>query len=115
MIPVPVEVAKSSNVVMVSGKVRINKKDFIVIENYNLRLRGFGAKKVANEFSCMMNQNVSYGDKQTTWSGILLLKTREISYYLIGKTKELDFVRPEFELRGLIIWKLGKKFSKFIF
>ncbi len=63
----------------------------------------------------MMNQNVSYGDKQTTWSGILLLKTREISYYLIGKTKELDFVRPEFEFRGLIIWKLGKKFSNFIF
>jgi hypothetical protein len=56
MIPVPVEAAKSSNVVMASGKVKVNKKDFIVTENYNLRLRGFGAKKVANEFSCMMNK-----------------------------------------------------------
>ena len=52
----------------------MDKKDFIVTENYNLRLRGLGGKKVANEFSNMMNQAVGYGDKQTTWGSTLLLK-----------------------------------------
>ena len=39
---------------------------------------------------------MSYGDKQTTWGSILLLKTRELSHYLTGKTKKLDFINPEF-------------------
>jgi hypothetical protein len=29
----------------------MDKKDFIVTENYNLRLRGLGDKKVANEIA----------------------------------------------------------------
>ena len=101
MIPVPAEVAKSSNVVMASGKVRINKKDFIVTENYNLRLRGFGGKKVANEFSNLLKKPVNYGDKQKPGGSILLLKTRELAHYLVGKTKNLDFVIPEFVVQRI--------------
>ena len=74
----------------------MDKKDFIVTENYNLRLRGIGGKKVANEFSNLLHKPVSYGDKQTTWGSILLLKTRELAHYLTGKTRELDFVCLEF-------------------
>ena len=43
-----------------------------------------------------MNQAVSYGEKQTTWGSILLLKTRELAHYLVEKTKNLEFVSPEF-------------------
>jgi hypothetical protein len=39
----------------------MDKKDFIETENYNLKLRGLGGKKVANEFSSMMNQTVGLG------------------------------------------------------
>jgi CRISP-associated protein Cas1 len=45
----------------------IDERDFSITENYNLRLRGPGGKKVANEFSNMLNKPLSYGDKQTTW------------------------------------------------
>lgn len=44
----------------------MDKKNFIVTENYNLKLRGLGGKKVANEFSNILNKPVNYGDKQTT-------------------------------------------------
>jgi len=74
----------------------MDKKDFIVTENYNLRLRGLGGKKVASEFTSMINQTVNYGDKQTTWGSILLFKDRELAHNLTGKSKELDFVSPEF-------------------
>jgi hypothetical protein len=41
----------------------MDKKNFIVTENYNLKSRGLGEKKVANEFSNMLNKPVNYGDK----------------------------------------------------
>lgn len=44
----------------------------------------------------MLNKTVSYDNKQTTWGSVLLLKTRELSHYLTGKTKRLEFVNPEF-------------------
>ncbi|WP_292372616.1 CRISPR-associated endonuclease Cas1 [Methanosarcina sp. UBA411] len=74
----------------------MEKKDFVVTENYNLRLKGPGAKKIVNEFSNMLNKTVGYGDKQTTWWSVLLLKTRELSHYLTEKSKKLEFVNPEF-------------------
>jgi len=45
----------------------MDKKDFIVTENFNLRLRDLGSKKVADEFSNMLNKPVNYEGKQTTW------------------------------------------------
>ena len=44
----------------------------------------------------MLNKPVNYGDKQTSWGSILLLKARELAHYLTGKAKNVDFVSPEF-------------------
>lgn len=87
----------------------MDKKDFIVTENYNLRLRGLGGKKVANEFSNLLNKSISYGDKQTTWGSILLLKTRELAHNLIGKTKELDFVNPHYGVQRVDSHEIRQK------
>lgn len=35
-------------------------KDFIRTENYNLRLKPTGARKIVNEFSNILNKKVSY-------------------------------------------------------
>ncbi len=90
----------------------MDKKDFIVTENYNLRLRGSGAKKVANEFSSMMSQAVSYGDKQTTWGSILLFKTKELAHYLVGKTKNLDFFSPGYGVQRVDSLEIRQKILK---
>ncbi len=87
----------------------MDKKDFIVTENYNLRLRGLGGKKVASEFSNMLNKPVNYGDKQTTWGSVLLLKARELAHNLIGKSKELDFVSPEFGVNRIDSHEIRQK------
>jgi len=87
----------------------MDKKDFIVTDNYNLRLRGLGGKKVANEFSNMLNKPVNYGDKQTTWGSVLLLKARELAHNLTGKYKELDFVSPEFGIQRIDSHEIRQK------
>jgi len=50
----------------------------------------------------MINPAVNYGDKQTTWGSILLLKARELSHYLTDKTKNLILLALNLGLRGLI-------------
>lgn len=87
----------------------MDKKYFIVTENYNLRLRGLGGKKVANEFSNMLNKPVSYGDKQTIWGSVLLQKARELAHHLIGKTKGLDFVSPQFGIQRVDSHEIRQK------
>ncbi len=69
---------------------RIKEYQRIIIEDYRKKLRVLGGRKVTNELSSMMNYAVSYGDKQTIWRSVLLLKTRELSHYLTEKTKKLS-------------------------
>jgi CRISPR-associated protein Cas1 len=42
----------------------MDKKDFIVTENYNLRIKPTGARKIVNEFSSMLNKKVNFQGKE---------------------------------------------------
>jgi CRISPR-associated protein Cas1 len=54
----------------------MESKDFIRTENYYLRLKPAGARKVVNEFSNMLNKKVSYQGKESTWGYVIFLKVR---------------------------------------
>ena len=71
----------------------IDKKDFIRTENYSLRLRPSGAKKITEAVNSCFNARVSYQSKNPMWSYVILLKARELAYYLTGKRKKIDFSR----------------------
>ncbi|KXS40418.1 MAG: CRISPR-associated protein, Cas1 family [Methanolobus sp. T82-4] len=77
-----------------SGK--IENKDFIRTESHSLRLKPSGAKKVTEEFNNWMNKKVPYKKQSVMWSYTLLLKTRELAQYLVGKRKTLDFSKPAY-------------------
>jgi len=57
----------------------------------------------------MINQAVDYGDKQTTWGSILLFKARDLAHYLIGKTKELDFVNLHYGVQRVDSHEIRQK------
>jgi CRISPR-associated protein Cas1 len=75
-----------------SGKME--NKDFIRTDSYSLRLKPSGSKKVTEEFNNWMNKKVAYKKQSVMWSYALLLKTRELAQYLVGKRKTLDFSKP---------------------
>ena len=77
-----------------SGK--IENKDFIRTESYSLILKPSGAKKVTEEFNNRMNKKVAYKKQSVMWSYALLLKTRELAQYLVGKRKTIDFSKPAY-------------------
>ncbi|MEL4305252.1 CRISPR-associated endonuclease Cas1 [Methanococcoides sp. LMO-2] len=74
----------------------IDKKDFIRTENYSLRLRPSGAKKLTEEINWWFNKRVRYQNKNPMWNYVILLKARELAYYLTGKRKEIDFLKPQY-------------------
>ena len=79
----------------------MENKDFIRTENYNLRLKPTGARKIVNEFSSMLNKKVNYQEKESYWGYVIFLKVRELSRYLTSKKEKLDFVKPEYEIERI--------------
>ncbi|ETA69400.1 CRISPR-associated protein, Cas1 family [Methanolobus tindarius DSM 2278] len=78
---------------------RMENKDFIRTENYSLRLRPSGAKKLTEEVNLWFNKRISYKGNMTMWSYVMFLKTRELAQYLTDKRKDIDFVVPQYETK----------------
>ena len=87
----------------------MESKYFIRTENYNLRLKPTGARKVVNEFSNMLNKKVSYQGKEITWGYVIFLKARELAHYLTSKKEKLDFVKPEYEIERIDSYDVRQK------
>ena len=76
----------------------MKNSDFIRTENYNLRLRPSGAKKLISEISSQFNKKVRYKERDFTWDYLLMVQTRELAHYMLGLIRKIDFSEPFFEL-----------------
>jgi CRISPR-associated protein Cas1 len=85
------------------------RDDFIRTENYNLRLKPNGAKKLIAEFEAVFNDRVPYRDGQRTWAYIIMLKAQELGLFLLGKRHEIDFSTPELTLKRTDDYELRQK------
>lgn len=85
-------------VISIIEKGIMNNRDFIRTENYNLRLRPSGAKKLLAEIELWFNKKIKYHDQQYKWSYVLFTQTRDLAYYLLGKIGKLDFSYPSLDL-----------------
>jgi CRISP-associated protein Cas1 len=74
------------------------KKDFIRTENFTLKLRASGTRKITNELNSWLNKAVTYQEKEISWNYVIFLKTRELAHYLIGKKKSLDLTSPHYQI-----------------
>lgn len=79
-------------------KNKIDNKDFIRTENYNLRLRPSGAKKLMEEISIWFNRRVEYKEQMFKWGNVLIEQTRELAHYVSGKKGILNLSEPFFEI-----------------
>jgi CRISPR-associated protein Cas1 len=77
---------------------RMDKKDFIRTDNYTLRLRSTGARKITDEINRYLNKSVEYQGKESSWDYVIFLKARELAHYLVGKQKSLDLISPDYEI-----------------
>lgn len=79
-------------------KNKLTNKDFIRTENYNLRLKSSGAKKIIEEISLWFNKKVRFKGQVCSWSYVLMSQTTDLAHYLLGNKSKINFAKPEFYL-----------------
>ena len=81
-------------VIQLLEEKKIGKKDFIVTENYHIRLREKTAKMLIEKIMLNFNKKVSYKGKNYTYETIYQDNIQKLASFLIGKNKELCFEIP---------------------
>lgn len=87
------------SVIQLLEEKKLNKSDFIVTENYNIRLRESAAKMLIDQIVLNFNKAANYKGKMHSYRFILLDNVRMLANYVIGTNKALDFKIPEVQIR----------------
>ena len=87
------------SVIQLLEEKRLKKSDFIVTENYNMRLREKTAKFLIEKISANFNHKVPYKGKNYYYQNVLFDNIRSLSHYIMDKKKTFDFDIPKFEIQ----------------
>ena len=84
------------SVIQLLEEKKLRKKDFLVTENYNTRLREKASKILIDKIKNNFNIKVSYKrNRNHSFQNILLDNTQMLSNFISGKNKKLEFLIPE--------------------
>ena len=78
---------------------KLKKADFIVTENYNIRLRENTTKALIEKIRLNFNARALYNGKYYSYQNILYENIRLLVNYIIGKSGKLQFNVPEFVIK----------------
>ena len=76
-------------------ETRLKKSDFITTENYHIRLKPNTAKLLIEKIKDNFSKRYELRNKQHTLENIMFENVRELSRYISGKVKELEFKIPD--------------------
>jgi len=80
-------------------ETKLRKSDFITTENYHIRLKPDTAKLLIEKIKNNFNQRYEFRNKQHTLENIMLENMGELSKYITGNSKNLEFSIPEIEIK----------------
>ena len=87
------------SVIQLLEEKKLEKADFIVTENYNIRLRENTAKALIEKIKLNFNARALYNGKYYSYQDILYENIRLLANYIMGKSGKLQFNVPEFEIK----------------
>lgn len=76
----------------------LKKSDFILTENYHIRLKQDTAKLLVEKIKSNFNSKVSYGKKHFAYQNILYDNISQLAQYVSNKKKTIEFVVPKLEI-----------------
>jgi CRISPR-associated protein Cas1 len=76
----------------------LKKSDFILTENYHIRLKPDTAKLLVEKIKSNFNSKVSYGKKNFAYQNILYDNVSQLAQYIADKKKTIEFVVSHIEL-----------------
>ena len=83
------------SVIQLLEEKKLKKSDFIVTENYNMRLREKAAKSLIEKISANFNTKVPYNDKNYHCQTILFDNVKNLAQHISDKKIKFDFDVPE--------------------
>ncbi|MCL5404582.1 MAG: CRISPR-associated endonuclease Cas1 [Candidatus Marsarchaeota archaeon] len=87
------------SVIQLLEEKRLKKADFIVTENYNIRLRESTAKALIEKIKLNFNARALYNGKYYSYQNILYENVRLLANYIMGKSDKPQFKVPEFKIK----------------
>ena len=87
------------SVIQLLEEKKLKKADFIVTENYNIRLRETTAKVLIEKIRLNFNARALYNGKYYSYQNILYENVRLLANCIIGKSGKLQFNVPEFRIK----------------
>ena len=98
------------SVIQVLGEKKLKKKDFLVTENYNTRLKEKASKILVEKIKNNFNTKVPYKrNRNHSFQNILLDNSQVLSSFISGKTKKLEFLVPEMPIENNFDFKKIKQ------
>jgi len=91
---------------------KLKKSDFIVTENYHIRLRESTAKLLIEKIKINFNTKVPFRGKNYTYDNVLFYKIQEFANFISGKNNKLDLQIPEFKIPDDDTVEMKKKIMK---
>ncbi|MDE1870866.1 MAG: CRISPR-associated endonuclease Cas1 [Candidatus Micrarchaeota archaeon] len=86
------------SVIQLLEERKLKKSDFIVTENYHVRLKEHTAKLLIEKIRINFNKRMQYKGKSHSYEGVLLDNVRILGNHIIGKSNELKFSLPEIDI-----------------
>jgi len=80
-------------------ETKLKKSDFITTENYHIRLKPNTAKLLIEKIKNNFNQRYEFRNKQYALENIMFENIRELSKYITGNSKNLEFTIPDIEIK----------------
>lgn len=82
-------------IIPLSNCCKLKRSDFITTENYHIRLKPDTAKLLIEKIKDNFNKRYEFRNKQYTLENIMFENIRELSRYVLGKAKSLEFKIPD--------------------
>jgi hypothetical protein len=80
-------------------ETKLKKSDFITTGNYHIRLKPNTAKLLVEKIKNNFNQRYEFRNKQYALENIMFENIRELSRYITGNSKELEFSIPDIKIK----------------
>jgi len=80
-------------------ETKLKKSDFITTENYHIRLKPNTAKMLIEKIENNFNNRYEFKNKQHTLENIMFENIRELSRYIMGNVKQLEFRIPDITIK----------------
>jgi CRISPR-associated protein Cas1 len=77
----------------------LKKSDFITTENYHIRLKPDTAKLLIEKIKNNFNNRYEFKNKHYSLENIMFENFRELSKYIMGNSKHLEFAIPDIEIK----------------